>query len=77
MESTLLEKALKILPRNTPNKSYTLGEIELAVAFINGKIQISQYVRAKGLDKNSLIYVDVVNALKYGIKNQSLKLELA
>ena len=66
MGKTLLEKAKKTVG-GSRRIAYSYEEVELAVAFLEGDINWSQYLRALKIPKGSAsYYYKVVGALRWG-----------
>jgi NAD(P)H-flavin reductase len=76
-KETLLEKALKIKRTRTQNY-YTKEELELAIAFLEGKISIGQYVKVTDPENKhnrhySVYYKNIINALKIALQKELIK----
>jgi hypothetical protein len=67
---TLLEIAKKTKARGKPYKEYKQEEIELALAWVKGEVNMQQIQKALGLKNAANSYSFLVHALKYYIRNK-------
>jgi hypothetical protein len=65
-ELSLLEKAKLV---KSSKKNYTEQEIELALAWVDGSISLTQIVKVFQLKSVTAGYIFIANCLKYYIKN--------
>lgn len=65
--ATLLQRALKYQPKKTPGRKSTRQEVELAIAWAEGRISLAAAAKQLGYKPNSGsgVYIPLAHALAY------------